>query len=70
VDSARRGGFAAGEVRRAVARERRPGLVWRALVRAKRGLPSKEDAMNTIAVAVTPVAAVLRDPIGTAGLLG
>jgi len=26
--------------------------------------------MNTIAVAVTPVAAILRDPIGTAGLLG
>jgi len=26
--------------------------------------------MNTIAVAVTPVAAVLRDPIGTSGLLG
>jgi hypothetical protein len=32
---------------------------------------SKEDAMNTIAVAVTPVAAVLlRDPNGTPGLLG
>jgi len=30
--------------------------------------PSKEDAMNPIAV--SPVAAILRDPIGTAGLLG
>ena len=28
------------------------------------------DAMNPIAVAVTPVAAILRDPIGIAGLLG
>jgi len=26
--------------------------------------------MNPIAVAVTPVAVILRDPIGTAGLLG
>jgi hypothetical protein len=46
------------------------GLVWRALVRAHRGHPSKEDAMNTIAVAVTPVAVILRDPMGTPGLLG
>ena len=36
----------------------------------ERGHPSKEDAMNPIAVAVTPVAVILRDPIGTAGLLG
>jgi hypothetical protein len=46
------------------------GLVWRALVRGHRGHPSKEDAMNTIAVAVTPVAVILRDPMGTPGLLG
>ena len=38
--------------------------------RSTRGHPSKEDAMNPIAVAVTPVAVILRDPIGTAGLLG
>jgi len=56
------GGVVAGAERR--------GLGWRALVRALRGHPSKEDAMNTIAVAVTPVAAVLPDPMGTLGLLG
>jgi hypothetical protein len=33
------------------------------------GRPSKEDAMNSIVV-VTPVAAILRDPIGKPGLFG
>ncbi|GAA1667427.1 hypothetical protein [Microbacterium lacus] len=46
------------------------GLLWKALVRATRGRPPKEDAMHTIAVTVTPVAAVLRDPFGTTGILG
>ena len=50
--------------RKVVASCERRGIGWRAVV-APRGHPSKEDAMNTIAVAVTPVAAVLRDPVGT-----
>jgi hypothetical protein len=45
------------------------GLGWRALVCALR-TPSKEDAMNPIAVAVTPVAVILPGTIGTVGPLG
>jgi hypothetical protein len=61
---------AAENRQKVLATENAPGLGWRALVRAHRGHPSKEDAMNTIAVAVTPVAVILRDPMGTPGLLG
>lgn len=40
------------------------GIVWRAVARAPASQP-KEDAMYTIAVAVSPVAVIFRGPYGT-----